>query len=190
MNRLLQGPLGALSISMLLAVGAPASAQISVTANGPYYATPSWSQKLTKNRFVVLADWNHEAVLDRETGLVWQRVVVDESRVSWSDALHACHVGKLAGRFGWRLPTLSEMGSLLEQPDGFVARVPNGHPFENINAVVPSQWFWTSTRDPRRSDYAYAVKISFSDPDHLQSDFESNNKRHWCVRGGRSQDAP
>jgi hypothetical protein len=39
---------------------------------GPYYAWPSWDQKLAAStRFVVLSNWNNEAVLDRETGLTW-----------------------------------------------------------------------------------------------------------------------
>lgn len=43
-------------------------------SNGPYYAEPSWDQKLpAATRFVVLMDWNNEAVLDRETGLVWEQ---------------------------------------------------------------------------------------------------------------------
>lgn len=43
-------------------------------APGPYYATPSWDQQLpAASRFIVLSNWNAEAVLDRETGMVWQR---------------------------------------------------------------------------------------------------------------------
>ena len=45
-----------------------------VTSNGPYYAMPAWDQKLpASTRFVVLLDWNSEAVLDRNTGLVWEK---------------------------------------------------------------------------------------------------------------------
>src|SRR5713101_6294178 len=42
------------------------------TANGPYYATPSWDQTLacttlaTCPRFIVLSNFNNQAVLDRE----------------------------------------------------------------------------------------------------------------------------
>ena len=56
------------------------AATAQTTANGPYYATPSWDQKLqcdnpaTCPRFVVLANWSSAAVLDRETGLVWEKV--------------------------------------------------------------------------------------------------------------------
>src|ERR1051325_11151454 len=60
-------------------VSAPRQSSAQTTSAGPYYATPSWDQKLacdsaaTCPRFVVLANWNNDAVLDRETGLVWDR---------------------------------------------------------------------------------------------------------------------
>jgi hypothetical protein len=62
-----------------LAIGnAPAGAQncSPYQTSGPYYATPSWDQKLGYQRFICLTDWNNQAVLDRETGLVWQRAPV------------------------------------------------------------------------------------------------------------------
>ena len=62
---------GFLVVAMLaVAVG---SADAQTTAVGPYYATPSWDQKLPCSsasncpRFIVLSNWNSEAVLDRET---------------------------------------------------------------------------------------------------------------------------
>jgi len=39
------------------------SAGAQTVANGPYYATPSWDQKMDSSvRFIVLANWNSEAV--------------------------------------------------------------------------------------------------------------------------------
>ena len=55
------------------AIVVPEGAQ-AVTSTGSYYAEPSWDQKLpASTRFVVLSDWNSEAVLDRNTGLVWEK---------------------------------------------------------------------------------------------------------------------
>jgi len=55
-----------------LAIGIVAgSAVAQTTANGPYYATPSWDQTMpAATRFIVLSNMASEAVLDRETGLV------------------------------------------------------------------------------------------------------------------------
>jgi hypothetical protein len=53
----------------LLALGA-GSASAQTTANGPYFATPSWDQTLpASTRFIVLSNMNSDAVLDRETGV-------------------------------------------------------------------------------------------------------------------------
>ena len=61
-------------ISLGLATFAVTPAHAQTTANGPYYAMPSWDQQLpASTRFIVLSNWNSEAVLDRETGLVWER---------------------------------------------------------------------------------------------------------------------
>src|SRR5262249_15328144 len=57
----------------LLAVSPGLVEALGATANGPYYAEPSWDQMLpASTRFIVLSNFNSEAVLDRETGLVWQ----------------------------------------------------------------------------------------------------------------------
>ena len=51
---------------------APVKAQ--TFQNGPYYPNPSWDQQIpAPQRFIVLSNWGNAAVLDRETGLVWQR---------------------------------------------------------------------------------------------------------------------
>ena len=81
------------------------AAQAQSTAVGPYYATPSWAQTFacttpaTCPRFVVLSNFNSGAVLDRETGLVWERAP-NTSQFSYFDAqVHwrACLDGLLIG---------------------------------------------------------------------------------------------
>jgi hypothetical protein len=184
MNRLLQGALGALSISTLLAPS-PASAQISVTANGPYYATPSWSQKLTKSRFVVLANWNHEAVLDRETGLVWTRSPRTFAQ-SWALAFEYCmNFARAGGRKGWRMPSMPELASLGGGADPSSVALAVGHPFTELDFDEP---FWTRSRsvnDPGR--YFALVYPAGNVIFGLTPDTPT---RVWCVRGGSSQDAP
>ena len=65
--------LGLLSLGLLTGVALTANSAQAVDAVGPYYALPSWDRKMVAvNRFVVLTNWNSEAVLDKETGLVWE----------------------------------------------------------------------------------------------------------------------
>src|SRR5438034_7075222 len=64
-----------LGLMVLALVGFAANpAGAATTAAGPYYANPSWDQTLpSSTRFIVLSNMNSEAVMDRETGLVWER---------------------------------------------------------------------------------------------------------------------
>ena len=70
--------LGIIGLAIIAFSNIPAGAQ--TTSAGPYYATPSWGQKLqcdtpaTCPRFIVLSNWDNAAVLDRETGLVLRLV--------------------------------------------------------------------------------------------------------------------
>ena len=127
------------------------AAHSQTTANGPYYATPSWDQKLqcdslsTCPRFLVLANWNNEAVLDRETGLVWQRVPrTVAANMTYADAALACAGETTGGRRGWRMPTVEELSSLFDPGNPASPYLPFGHPF-----TVPSGFsyfsYWTST---------------------------------------------
>src|SRR6266404_2490251 len=71
--------LGLMIVSWVGFAANPAGA--ATTAAGPYYANPSWDQQLpASTRFVVLSNWidaahasGGAAVLDRETGLVWEQ---------------------------------------------------------------------------------------------------------------------
>src|SRR5215813_14635404 len=81
---------------------------------GPYYASPSWDQTLPSNtRFIVLSNMNSAAVLDRETGLVWERSP-DTELHTWVGALGHCLNSHLGGRMGWRLPSINELASLVD----------------------------------------------------------------------------
>ena len=118
----------AVAFAMLLASTA---ANSQTTANGPYYAKPSWDQKLqcdslsTCPRFVVLTNWNGEAVLDRETGLTWQRTV---DSYSWSRG-NACSMVSVGGRWGWRFPTVTELLTIFDPANAQGPYLPAGHPF-------------------------------------------------------------
>src|SRR3954470_5539434 len=81
------------------------AAHAQTAAVGPYYATPSWDQTLactalaTCPRFIVLSNFNNDAVLDRETGLVWERH--PSPNVALNNA-YLCSTNVIGNRQGWR----------------------------------------------------------------------------------------
>jgi hypothetical protein len=176
------------------------TAAAQTTSSGPYYATPSWDQKVqcdtaaTCPRFVVLSNWGSAAVLDRETGLVWARSPLSGT-ASWQSALHGCFRVQVAsgietsslilatGRAGWRLPSVQEFLTLLE--GNSVSGLPAGHPFTDVS---DGNTFWTSTRVIDDSTRAYTVTVS-AGLINVSSDPTTAMFRLWCVRGGPGPDA-
>jgi hypothetical protein len=162
-------------------------------ANGPYYATPSWDQKLDPSvRFIVLANWNSDAVLDRETGIVWQRTPAGGS-VSWYTASrNTCAQSKTGGRSGWRLPTLQELMSIMEptlfgNPVNSDPPLAIGHPFLG---VTNNAHFWTATTDDQQPGNAFAIgwQVPATTPPNLAYNTtpvaKTSGSGAWCVRGG------
>ena len=121
-----------------LAIGSPAGTALAqTTANGPYYATPSWDQTLpSSTRFIVLSNMNSDAVLDRETGLVWERAP-DATTLSWPLAQTQCVTKTVSNRRGWRLPTIQELQSLVD-PTQLNPTLPAGHPFNLGSGAIAS----------------------------------------------------
>ncbi len=175
----------------IAAVPITASAQLSTTANGPYYATPSWDQKLTSNRFVVLANWDSNAVLDRETGLVWTRNV--NSNAILADAFDNCAWSATGGRRGWRLPTLNEMQTIVD-PAAATGFLPTGHPFLGLPTLFGvTVMFYTATRTHKTvfagGGYHLVGYIRFPGGYVLargEISIENTNalEHYFCVRGG------
>ena len=154
-------------------------------ANGPYYALPSWDQTLpSATRFIVLSNFANAAVLDRETGLVWERSP-DPTPARWGPAQTACRNKVVGNRFGWRQPAIQELMSLMDGDPANVdePRLPPGHPFVGI-----SGFYWSGTSEADFPDRAYILRFSFQV--FAGSVVKSvNNIPSWCVRGGPGTDA-
>jgi len=142
---------------------------------------PTWSHKLQCDgtacpRFELVLDGN--AVLDKETGLVWEKSP-DTTIRDWSTACDHCYNLVVDNRKGWRLPTIEETTSLIDASQSNPA-LPIGHPFS------PSYWFyfWSSTT---HSDTYNAWVINFNTGSAAGSDKTSSNYA-WCVRGGHGHD--
>lgn len=176
MRKLWKSVLALWVIGMGLVLSAPAQAD----SVGPYYATPSWDQTLpAATRFIVLSNFASAAVLDRETGLVWEKVP-STSDFDWLNASFHCVQLSLGGRKGWRLPTIQELASLVD-PTASNPSLPSGYPF-----TVQSSVYWSATT--YAGGTAFAWRVVFSDGSGSFSN-KSNAGLAWCVRGGQGPDA-
>jgi hypothetical protein len=157
-----------------------------VSSNGPYYALPAWDQKLpASTRFVVLTDWSSQAVLDRETGLVWEQAP-SATLQTWSTALNSCANLKNGGRMGWRLPSVHELSSLIDPtvtPSGTTSTLPVGHPFTNVVGT----FYWSATTYAPGPTVSW--RISFFGGQVATLGGKGNAENWWCVRGGMNADA-
>ena len=174
MRNLWKSLLGLSVIGTGLVINAPAVAQVTTNGNGPYYATPSWDQKITSGRFVVLTNWNNEAVLDRETGLVWEKTPTAPDSQFFIDAHLYCFNLNTGGRKGWRLPSMPELASLVDLTQSSPS-LPSGHPF-----TVQSQSYWTSTNIGAVPDAGSFVNFA----NGIASISGGAPWHTWCVRGG------
>jgi uncharacterized protein DUF1566 len=166
----------AIVLTMLGTAALPRPAGAQTVAVGGYYATPSWDQTLpAASRFIVLSNWNNEAVLDRETGLVWERS--PNTAAPWANASGGCVGITVGGRRGWRLPTIQELMTLTSP-----AVLPAGHPFETIAGE-----YWSATGDVLSPGVAHRG-VDFTTGVPFAS-LDSQIKQRWCVRGGSGTDA-
>lgn len=132
----------------------------------------SWDQKIDEaaKRFVVLAGFGNQAVLDKETQLVWQRTPASYG-ASWTDAANQCVSAGIGNRYGWRLPTIAELSSLA----GAGGALPVGHPFTGIQGNLV---FWSSTGAGDANAYSRLLTQRDAYPQ------PKINQLYWlCVRG-------
>lgn len=143
----------------------------------------AWSQKFSCEtqqsceRFISVLD--DEAVVDKETGLMWERSP-DPGLQAWQGSLGVCYGRQVAGRKGWRLPTIEELLSLGEFSNGSNQFPPAGHPFTLGNTLqfrsattIGDSATWTVIRSSSESDPGTISTVSMVIP--LSA---------WCVRGG------
>lgn len=176
--------LGFIVLGWAVLGGTPAEA---VTAAGPYYAPPAWSQQLqcdtqaTCPRFIVLSNWGNAAVLDRETGLVWEQSP-NPFLFSWANAQRHCNITTVGNRKGWRLPTLQELASLVDPTQSNPA-LPSGHPF--IIGQPYQVDYWSATSNANFTTDVWTVVFSNGNVNLAP---KSANLHVWCVRGGSGVD--
>lgn len=145
-------------------------------------------------RFIVLSNFtdtildpNHhkiivpdEAVLDRETGLVWEQSPAIRLE-TWEDAQLNCNTLATGGRLGWRLHTIQELASPVDPNVSTGPTLPAGHPFSNVQ----SSSYWSASTSAVNTARAWGV--NFSNGGVGVSDM-GNALNMWCVRGGSGVD--
>lgn len=166
-----------IAIGMLLLFGGPASA---LAGDGLHVDLPAWDRAIpAAKRFIVLSDFNNQAVLDRETGLVWERSpqLQPTFPTMWSSATFSCAEHSTGGRMGWRLPSLHELASLLDPSVPAPGpTLPVGHPFTNVQALS----YWSASA--RADDPVGAWGVDLLDGT-VHAFGKGDPHLGWCVRG-------
>jgi hypothetical protein len=141
---------------------------------------PNWSTRFT-------CVMNNAAVRDNETGLVWIHPLT--SVKDWYSAKWACLNLTVGNRKGWRLPSVTELASLIDMSSASGLALPAYMPF----IYTPSAaGYWTATpasKDPLVAENPKAYLVRFhavsgypaGSIDKTDRDFQLNV---WCVRGG------
>lgn len=149
---------------------------------------PSWGQVLPSNnggvggcnstRFeCVMAD---TAVLDHETGLVWQRAVAGDATNFINASYFGCETLELDGRYGWHLPTVQQLRSLV---DASADHLPDGHPFLGVLTASPHT-FWSSSLFNLGTGELDLWVVNVDLPADVLLRPSTELHRRWCVRGG------
>lgn len=128
------------------------------------------------NRFIVLPDFNNEAVLDTDTGLIWE-IAPRPTTITWNEARYTCMSRATGGQKGWRLPAPVEMRSLVGPAvDSPIPNIPPGHPFVNIQPTS----YWTVVPENHQPAYAKYVDAFLG---NVLSFVKIYTFPAWCVRG-------
>ncbi|MGH7180512.1 MAG: DUF1566 domain-containing protein [Nitrospiraceae bacterium] len=160
--------------------GAPSSSSGGVAGN----YTMRWDTNLpSASRFTVLTDFVGAAVRDNSTGLVWEQYPSTPA-TDWSNARFQCVNKNVGGTRGWRLPSVVELTSMLNQQT------------QGATPVVPSEFtgvqlvnYWSATTHAptaTNSNSAIALTLSLSDGTVGQSN-KGGSGNVWCVRGAMQE---
>ncbi len=111
------------------------------------------------------------AVLDKQTGLVWEEVP-DATPRSWTDAIRYCVNKTVCGTIGWRLPSTEELKNV-QDPSTAPPFVPAG----SFMSVQPTT-YWSASKASISLSFVHLVD------DRVSGGNTPNMFPAWCVRGG------
>lgn len=157
--------------------------QILAAINGVQQSnsTLRWDQNFPAAQlFVILSAFNNEAVLDKNTGLVWERSPETLPNV-WINATGVCIRKTVGGLKGWRLPSVPELASLVDPLIAPGPTLPPGHPFINVQ----SSRYWSASTLADSPTFAWGVVMGDGS---IANATKVNAFPVWCVRGGMNAD--
>ena len=148
-----------------------------------------WVEHAPNKRFAIYdagtpEDEADDIVLDKETGLVWERTP-DTKTSAWKHISQGhCLCLQKANRQGFRLPTIEELASLIDYNN--LPALPTGHPFN----VIPDRLYWSKTSVSDGGDIAWYVNFSDAHNRFVYGLFKDDldQASGWCVRGGQGHD--
>lgn len=137
--------------------------------------TPVWDKAMpASTRFTMVL--GGAGGRDNTTGLVWEKTPTADI-YSWHNGRWECVNHATGGVKGWRLPSVHELGSLLDVTQSNPA-LPAGHPFTNL--VSSFNGYWTETTDSMNANVAWAVSIASG---FIGLGGKEVASHIWCVRG-------
>jgi len=113
-----------------------------------------------------------QVVSDNVTGRLWQRAVAPGT-YNWAQAKSYCAALDLGGHSDWRLPSMKELQTIVDE-----TRV-NPAIDASVFPSTPSEYFWSSSPVSGSTPHAWYVHFSNGYPDF---DVVSNTYRVRCVR--------
>ena len=140
---------------------------------------PTWSQTFdnASERFELVL-WD-QAVLDKETGLVWARNAnIANTFMPWDNAVRSCYNREIGERKGWRLPTIEELATLVD-PHSTNPALPPG--FSSFFDNVQNSCYFSITTNTYHPDIVWAIHMTDGS---VIEETKSYNCYVWPVRGG------
>lgn len=181
-RRILTVMIGAPLLGGLLVAGRASADAQGVPADHPGVTQNRDKALPAAQRFVILSAFANDAVLDKQTGLVWEKSPQATS-TRWSVAHRTCIEKNVGGQKGWRLPSLEELASLVDPsvvPPGLA--LPPGHPFLTVQATV----YWSATRVDEDARGSWAVHFGLGGGATFIN--WAHSVPSWCVRDGMNVD--
>jgi len=129
----------------------------------------------TPPRFI---DNGDGTVTDNNTMLMWSKWASLHEPMSWEEANAFCEKELMLARYtDWRLPSISELNSLIDLSQ-YEPALPAGHPFLNVQ----DNCYWSSSAHSLL--YSFDAWTVYVPTGKVWAFVKTMNFCGWCVRGG------